>query len=101
MFHLLLILSVTLYGLTGSYFSSNNQNFGGKWMFLTFLHGIFGPWFLVSRYSNNLKFDSVVYDSILLFSFWLGLIYLGQGEFHTKDFIGLALVIFGITVIKI
>jgi hypothetical protein len=58
-------------------------------------------WPIVARYSKNLIFDGLLYDSIIVFSFLLTFIALDCGEnFSVLNWVGVGLVATGLIVIK-
>jgi len=80
----------------------NNSSKLWKWTILLFILGSLGQyWVLVSRYSRSLVFDALLYDVILMLSFYSVVFFLGSGKsFSYIQWFGLSLVFFGLFLIK-
>lgn len=76
---------------------------GGRWPLYLYLYGAAAPmWALISRISSNLIVDGVIYDTLMALTFVVTLIILGEGaKFSTLQWAGVALIIIGITLVKI
>ena len=93
---------VIVYYCIYAWLSKQNNEFGGKWIWITYVYGAICPlWLIISRYSKNLLFDGMLYDNILFLSYIATMIFLGQANnFSTTQYIGLVLMIIGSICIK-
>jgi len=74
---------------------------GTLYVFLTSILSVF-LWMAVSKLSKNLLFDSLLYDIILTIVFSASFIYLQcSPNFTTLNWIGVAITIFGLILMKI
>ena len=83
-----------------AYFSHLNNQHGGKYAIFLYMCGLFPIWTMVSRYSKNLVFDGIFYDIIVTISFALALIFFSGQTFKPINWLGLAIIIFGLILIK-
>jgi hypothetical protein len=56
-------------------------------------------WVIVSRYSKNILFDAMLYDSFMVVTFALALTYFGHAHLSWVNYLGIAL--FGVAMILI
>lgn len=63
-----------LYALQ-SWLTVKNNLHGGNWSWIYFFVSLFTPWVLISKYSKNLVFDAMIFDSILVVTYSLGILY--------------------------
>lgn len=69
---------------------------------LLYLSGIIPIWTIVSRYSKNLVFDGLLFDSLLMLSFTGTMFLLGAAQhFTTHQIIGVVMVVVGLIAIKV
>ena len=94
---------VVLYYAIYAGFSKLNNAHGGKWFWIAYAFGAACPfWVIVSRYSKNLAFDAIVYDACMILSFMVALVCMkamGQ-EFAVRNWVGLALAVVGLILMK-
>ena len=96
------LIAIVLYGLY-AYFSiqTNNHPDQLKWLGLTWFCQAAGFWPILARYSNNIFLDGIIYDSIVLFVFYIVLLWCGAGkEFTMLQWMGTAMVLLGSALIK-
>jgi len=81
----------------------NNQDGSSKyWFYGMLLCGFVQLWALVSRYSNNILLDGMIYDIIIFLTFPLTMWYLGEtSNFSLQQWIGLAVVVVGFVLLKV
>jgi len=80
---------------------NNNKNESWWWFSALIITQAFGIWPLVSKYSNRLFFDAVLFDIIIVFSFLFGMILFGAGqEFKIHQWLGVTLAIAGLVLMK-
>jgi multidrug transporter EmrE-like cation transporter len=74
-----------------------------KMVLIIWVYGaIFQFWPLVSRFSKNILFDGLIYDSALVVSYVLACIWLGYAEkMNLVQAFGMILVVIGITLMKL
>ena len=84
-----------------AWLSVKSQEFGGIYFWV--LACVPVPlWALVTRVSDNLVVDAIIYDILMLLFFYIGLALLGAASgFTTHQYIGLGIAIFGIILMKI
>ena len=79
-----------------------NDSDSWKWVYILFFMNLFGAWPIVARYSKNLIFDSLLYDLIIFFTFYLTLLYLGAAKsFSPVQWVGTVIVAIGFIVLKL
>ena len=97
----MLIISSTI----GAYLSrQNNISHKVIWSWLIMLNGLGGIylWTLVSKKSDNLIFDNVLFDVTLSTVYVLVFMYLGCGEtFSALNWFGVAVVVAGMILMKV
>lgn len=72
-----------------------------KWFLLLFASGsIFQMWPWVARYSSNIVFDAILYDSLAVIAWTAGLLFWSGTNFNTNQWIGTALVVGGLVLIQ-
>ena len=92
--------AIVLY-LSLAWLSVKSQELGGIYFWALALMPV-PLWAAVTRVSENLLIDGVIYDVILLLSFMGGFIMLGVSSgFTLHQYIGLVLAILGIILMKI
>ena len=89
------------YGVN-AYFSKKSNEYGGNWIYLTFISNICPLWAIVATHSNRLLFDALLYDVFILFSYVSVLIIMGSAkQFNLLQWVGLIVVILGFIFLKI
>ena len=63
--------------------------------------GAFPLWTIVAKYSNNLFFDAILYDSILIISYTIATAYFTQVELKPINLIGILMLFASIILVKI
>lgn len=100
---ILIWLSVFFLNCIGAWVSRLN-NLDGKWFFWACaLSIIAAPMFpLISRYSNNLLIDGIIYDIVIFFSYLITLFFLGCAtKFTVITWLGVLLTIIGMVLMKV
>lgn len=73
-----------------------------KWFWLTLFLGWCPLWAIVSRVSNRIVFDGLLYDSLLVIIFPLSMIVFEQTTtFTVHHYIGMLMIVFGLILLKI
>ncbi len=96
------LLAIALYGLY-AYFSVQSNINPDNWKFvgIVWLCQCLGFWPLLARHSNNILLDGIIYDSIVLFVFYIVIIASGAGSSFTPwQWLGTGMVIIGSGLIK-
>jgi len=77
--------------------SIKNNELGGLWFWRMFIFGLLCPgWLIVSRISKNLMFDGMIYDNLMILTYFVTMILLGAGtKFNTVNWYGVGFVVFG------
>jgi hypothetical protein len=99
--YLWFIPSVIIVSIGYAWLSIKSQELGGIYFWVLAFMPI-PLWALVTRVSNNLLADGLIYDIGLMLGFALGLIVFGAAAgFTTHQYIGLGIAICGIILMKI
>jgi len=69
--------------------------------FLIWAWGTLPVWALVAKYSKNLFFDAVLYDSIIIISYSLSLLHFTKTELKPMNVVGLFLLFVSVVLIKL
>ena len=105
MFRVFWLFILIISSIIGAYLSrQNNISHKAMWPWLIMLNGLCGIWLwtLVSKKSDNLIFDNVLYDVVLTTVYVLVFMYLGCGEtFSVLNWVGVAVVVTGMILMKI
>jgi hypothetical protein len=101
--HIWWVPLVVVYYVVYSWLSKQNNDIGGKWLWMMFVWGAICPmWIIVSRISKNLLFDGMLYDNLMFLTYVGTMMYLGS---HAKlaghQWFGLGLVVFGSVLMRI
>lgn len=74
-----------------------------KWFWIMYFMGILCPfWSIVSRISTRLFIDGILYDQIMLVSYYVTMIYLGQGvKFGWWQWVGVCFLFVGCVLVRI
>jgi len=83
---------------------SHHSNESGEWRHTAYLFGmqLFAIWPLVARYSSNLVYDGIVYDFIVVMTFYLTLAYFGCTQnFTWLQWSGFGLAVSGLILMKV
>jgi hypothetical protein len=79
-----------------AYLSKMNNEYGGDWFLYLFLYGLISIWVFVSRVSENLLFDGMLFTNISFVTYVATMLFVGEAStFHTIHWIGLLLIIIG------
>ncbi|MEK6879104.1 MAG: hypothetical protein AABY22_05820 [Nanoarchaeota archaeon] len=74
----------------------------GHWLWLAIFFTMIPVFPLMARFSNNLLFDGLLYDLLMLLSYIVTLLYLGAGKaFNDIQWAGLGLTIIGFVLMKV
>jgi len=84
--------------LSGWLSYKNNQD--PRFTVPLYLMGLIQVWVFVSKYSKNLAFDTILYDSIMATGYVLTIAYLTKIEFKLVNYMGFLLVIVGLILFR-
>ena len=104
MFYTIWITTLILYMSTYAWLCfQNNLYKTPHWFVLSWLITIIPVWSVVSKYSNNLLFDSLLYDVVMVSTYTLVTAILMKDKlaFTTVNWIGMSVVIVGFIMMKI
>lgn len=88
-----------MYAIT-SWLSVHAKN-GWQFVFGLYILQCFGLWPIISRYSKNLPLDVLLFDLLIIISFYVTLWYMGQmTQFTFWQWFGFVLAITGIFLMK-
>jgi len=95
------IVVVYYVGLT--WISKQNNDIGGKWLYIMYLYGAVWPgWIVVSRISKRLLFDGMLFDNLMFLTYVVTLMFLGaHGKLTTHQWVGIGFVVVGSILMRI
>jgi hypothetical protein len=101
--YLIWVPIVIVYYSVFSWLSKQNNEFGGKWLWIMYVYGIVWPgWIVISRISKRLLFDGMLYDNIMFLTYVGTMIYLGaHAKLSMHQWLGVALVVIGSILMRI
>lgn len=81
----------------------NNQTSNNYWYVVMFIYGALCPfWVIVSRYSRSLMLDGILYDFIMLITYYGTMIYLDQAiKFAWWQWVAVVMIFVGMIIIRI
>ena len=101
-FYLWVPLIMVFYAVSAWITTKNNVQ-GGKWFWIACAYGVVPTWQVISRYSTNIVFDSVLYDLIVTLTFGASLLYFSaatQKYVWWQAALGLAFAVLGLKLIS-
>jgi len=102
MFYFLWIPPFILLNFLASYFSNKlSITHENKWYWLLYLTTVIPSWAVICKYSNNVVFDAILYDLILLVSYSGFLIFLTKASLNIYNIFGLVLIFIGVILFKL
>lgn len=102
MFYLIWIPIFLFINFLGCYFSNQlNITHNNKWAWFLFGTTMIPTWVMVCKYSNNVVFDAILYDLILLVSYSGFLIFLTKASLNVYNIFGLLLIFIGVVLFKL
>lgn len=102
----LVVSSIFVYYFISAYIGCKNNTdsthwLNSKWFWITFIYGALCPlWTIVSKISNNILFDAILYDITVMVSFTIGIIYFTSSKFTIYQYIGIILIIIGLIIFR-
>lgn len=100
MIHYWWVPLVILFYVISSYLSVYAKE-GWKYVILLYLLQCLGLWPLVAKYSKNLAADGLLFDVLILTSFYCTIWYMGQmQDFSITQWLGFGLALVGIFLMK-
>ena len=78
--------------------NSAGDNKAALWMWLI---GLLPIWIIISRYTKNLLFDAMLYDTLLVVVYTAGIIYFGDKTLTLVNMIGIGLMFAGLVMVKL
>ncbi len=66
---------VTILFIIQSWLTVKNNTDGGMWFWIYFVSSLVTPWVLISKYSKDIILDAMIFDSILVVTYSVGLLY--------------------------
>ena len=98
--YLLWIPALIAMHLTGAWLSISNNSGDNRSAIYIAMLGMFPLWAIVSRYTKNILFDAMLYDTITAIVFAVGIVYFGHKSLSTTNMIGVAVVVIGLLMVK-
>jgi hypothetical protein len=91
-----------LLALFGAWVSvKNNAQDSLSWFLLTWAAMALPTWPIISKYSKNILFDSMLFDSILIVGYTLAIAYFSEYRFNHYHVAGIVLYLVAFTIFKI
>ena len=101
MIYIIWVPIAIIYMFIGAYFSNKlNTTHDNKWWIIQYGWSLMPIWTMVCRFSNNIVFDAVLYDLIILITYSFSLIILTRTSLSQTKWIGLALIFIGMILFK-
>jgi len=89
-----------VFNVVQAWLSSKIQT-GRFFFYLVWIFGSLPLWAIVAKYSKNIYVDALIYDSILVVSYSLSLLYFTQTELKPVNIVGLLLIFIAMVLIKL
>jgi len=91
-----------LYNIIYAWLSWKNNHFGGSYIAGLFIWNALTLWLVISRISNHLIFDALIYDFIIITVTACTLICLGESRgFTPLNYIGMGAAVMGLLMMKL
>jgi multidrug transporter EmrE-like cation transporter len=74
------------------------NNAAAVWMWII---GALPIWITISRFSRNILFDAMLYDSLLTLTYAVGIAYFGDKILTPMNYVGMCLVFAGVLMVKL
>lgn len=93
---------VFFFYLLSAYITVKNNLNGGKWFWIMLISNAVPLWAVVSRYSKDVMFDTLLFDALLVLAYTLGLLWFtgGFSKLSWTNYLGLILFILGLFLFK-
>jgi hypothetical protein len=104
MFRISWVILIAILYCSQSYFSIKNSEDKSNFSFfmICFIAAIAIPiWPFISRYTNNLILDALLYDVILILSYSITMLTISNHSLSQYNYIGILFVVIGFILIKI
>ena len=93
-----LLLAINVYSAKLSIVNQSGDNKAAVWMFLI---GLIPLWIIVSRYSKLLLFDAMLYDTLVVIAYTVGIVYFGDKVLTSTNIVGMILIFIGLVFVKL
>lgn len=94
-------LEILLYSLIALITQLNNRQSSRKLNALLIMFSFFPLWALIAPHSDNLAFDGLLYDALMIMTMTLTLCLMGAGKrFSRLNWIGAVCAVFGFILLK-
>jgi len=81
-----------------SIMNQNGNNKAAIWMWII---GVVPIWIVVSRYSKSILFDAMLYDTLLVIVYTIGIAYFGDKVLTPLNYVGIGLMFAGLVMVKL
>lgn len=78
-------------------YKNNHEPRYSLWLYLV---GLLQVWVVVSKYSKNLVFDTILYDVIMTFGYVISVAYFTRPDVKLINYVGFLMVIIGMFLFK-
>lgn len=89
-----------VFNVVQAWLSSKIQT-GRFFFYLVWFFGSLPLWAIVAKYSKNIYVDALIYDSILVVSYSLSLLYFTETQLKPINIVGLLLIFIAMVLIKL
>lgn len=91
---------IVLHGISCKLSVSNQHgsNTAGMWLWII---GALPIWVIISRYSKNILVDAMLYDTLLVITYTIGIAYFGDKVLTPMNYAGIALMFAGLLMVKL
>ena len=93
-----ILLAINVYSAKLSIANQHGDNRAALGMFLI---GLIPLWIITSRFSKNLLFDAMLYDTLVVIAYTVGIVYFGDKALSVANMIGMALIFIGLIFVRI
>lgn len=104
MYYTVFVISVVAYYITTALVSKklNDNVESWNWFWMLLVLQMAPVWPIVVKLSKNLVFDSMLYDFLLMATYWITLFYLGSGKnLTTIQWTSVVMILSGLLLFKI
>ena len=81
-----------------SILNQNGSNKAAIWMWII---GALPIWIVISRYSKSILLDAMLYDTLLVIVYTVGIAYFGDKSLTTLNYVGIGLMFAGLVLVKL
>lgn len=97
------VIYMALWSIFGAWLSKmNNSSKSSIYLIIMWVSVVFPGWQVISRYSDKLGYDALIYDTLVLLLYTGGMFFFGAGAGFTKaQWLGVGITFLGLGVIRL